>query len=80
MATNLPPKSQVGIDPFLLSAKDFQTLSKELQSSGHTAVSIPKNLVDLAWKNRPAIKLNAIEPLEYRFSGMRDCLFVSVYD
>lgn len=65
----LPPNSRIGIDPFLISAQEFQKLSAELHASGHTAVAIPINIVDAAWKNRPALKLNALEPLEFRFSG-----------
>lgn len=70
LKTHLPPSSRIGIDPFLISAVDFQSLSREVKSSGHTVVPIAANIVDLVWKKRPILKLNAIEPLEFRFSGM----------
>lgn len=70
LKTTLPPNSRVGIDPFLISASDFRYLATELQSSGHTAVPIQANIIDVAWKSRPPLKLTAIEPLDYRFSGI----------
>lgn len=70
LKTNLPANSRVGIDPFLISAKDFQNLAMELQSSGHTAVALQINIIDVAWKSRPPLRLNVIDPLEYRFSGI----------
>lgn len=72
---NLPPNSRVGIDSFLISASDYRQLSTQLQASGHTAVPMSINIVDLIWKNRPPLRLSAIEPLEFRFSG-RDSSFI----
>lgn len=66
----LPPNSRIGVDPFLMPAPEFQSLSTELHSSGHTIVPIPTNIVDLVWKHRPTLKVNAIEPHEFRFTGM----------
>lgn len=69
LVETLPPNSRVGIDPFLIKAKDFQQLSAYLDSHGHNLIAVQKNLVDVVWKDRPELKLKDLEPIEYLFSG-----------
>lgn len=67
---NLPNSSRVGIDPYLITSRDFHDLNDFLEGNGHKLVGLPKNLVDVVWKDRPAPKLNELEPIEQALAGM----------
>ncbi|XP_055315123.1 xaa-Pro aminopeptidase 1-like [Sitodiplosis mosellana] len=71
LVEKLPQNSRVGIDPFLMKAKEFQQLSAYLESHGHNLIALPTNLVDVVWKNRPELKLKELEPIGDQFSGKR---------
>lgn len=70
LLATLPPRSRVGIDPYLMDWSEFSSLSRSLESSGHKLVTIDKNIVDLAWTTRPELVLPEIVPLEFKFSGI----------
>uniref|UniRef100_A0A672JE21 X-prolyl aminopeptidase (aminopeptidase P) 2, membrane-bound n=1 Tax=Salarias fasciatus TaxID=181472 RepID=A0A672JE21_SALFA len=51
----VPPGGQIGFDPFLFSLETHGDYSLILESSNRTLRSIPVNLVDQVWKDRPSI-------------------------
>lgn len=71
LVDTLPPNSRVGIDPYLITAKEFHRLNEYLEShkNAHKLVAV-QNLVDVVWKNRPELKLKDLEPLDSTFSGI----------
>lgn len=80
LLSTLPPRSRVGIDPYLMDWSEFSSLSRSLESSGHTLVAIDKNIVDLAWTTRPELVLPEIVPLDFKFSGIYlFCIYLYKY-
>jgi len=64
----------VGVDPMLMGASAWNTLSDKLDSSGLQLVPVETNLVDLAWavdvaNPQPARPENTVFPLEMEFTG-----------
>jgi len=64
----------VGVDPMLMSATAWATLSDRLDSSGLQLVPVQTNLVDLAWamdvtSPQPDRPENTVFPLELQFTG-----------
>lgn len=70
LVQTLPKNSRIGIDPFLITGKEFSKLETYLKSKGHQLEALPKNLVDEVWKNRPELKLKELEPIGSQFSGI----------
>ena len=70
LARELPPKSQVGVDPTTLSIKRFETLSNALKADGHSLLSIGKNLVSEVWRDRPARPANTLMSVDLSFAGV----------
>lgn len=71
LISTLNPSSRVAIDPFLITAKDFEDLKQNLHANGqHTLLPLQSNLVDLVWENRPKPKLKKLETIEPTFSGI----------
>lgn len=68
--TNNDAVSRVGIDPFLIDAAQYASLSQSLASSGKTLVPISTNLVDVVWTEKPPAEFLPIEPLAVQFSGI----------
>jgi len=61
---------RVGVDPYLLQVDVWKPLSKQLESSGHSLVATPQNLVDVAWgAERPDPPSNPVFPLPLAFTG-----------
>ena len=55
----------VGVDPFLMSHKQWSSLEQELKEGGHELVAVQQNLVDLVWgAEKPARPANPITILE----------------
>lgn len=69
LVETLPSNSRVGIDPFLIRAKEFHQLDAYLETYGHKLIAVQQNLVDVVWKNRTELKLKDLEPIEHTFSG-----------
>jgi Xaa-Pro aminopeptidase len=44
-------------------------MTKELDKIGSKLVSLPKNLVDEVWTDRPARRLNPVAHLDEKYSG-----------
>ena len=64
----------VGVDPWLLGANSWSSLSDKLDSAGLQLVAVETNLVDLAWSSdpdrpQPPRPDNPVTPLELRFTG-----------
>ncbi|KAJ3748053.1 putative Xaa-Pro aminopeptidase P [Lentinula detonsa] len=76
LTTNLPASARIGIDPTLITEKDFKLLSSSKESEKpevqdtNTLVPITTNLVDVIWaSDRPPRPKNAVVPLEEEYSG-----------
>lgn len=68
---NLPPKSVVGIDPFLTSIDTGRTLRTKLTAAGHKVALVESNLVDVVWgtHGRPAKPQGRIVAQDVLFAG-----------
>jgi len=61
---------KVGVDPFLLQVDVWKPLSLQLESSGHSLIATPRNLVDVAWgPDRPDPPANPVFPLPLQYTG-----------
>lgn len=69
LAKTLPVGSKVGVDPRLFSKDQWTPLSKTLKSSGHTLVSVERNIVDVIWDEKPSRPSHVIQPLEIKYTG-----------
>ncbi|MCJ7680088.1 MAG: aminopeptidase P family protein [Candidatus Aminicenantes bacterium] len=65
----LKPGEILGIDPRVVSHTRFQELKVALEKEKLSLKSIPNNLVDAVWENRPASPHKTIRLLEEHFSG-----------
>nr|XP_040030408.1 xaa-Pro aminopeptidase 2 [Gasterosteus aculeatus aculeatus] len=57
LISEVPPGGEVGFDPFLFSLKTQEDYRLNLDSSNRTLKSVPVNLVDQVWKQRPPVLL-----------------------
>ncbi|XP_026185413.1 xaa-Pro aminopeptidase 2 [Mastacembelus armatus] len=55
LISEVPSGSEIGFDPFLFSLKTQGDYGVNLESSNRSLKSIPVNLVDQVWKDRPSI-------------------------
>ncbi|XP_077464723.1 xaa-Pro aminopeptidase 2 isoform X1 [Stigmatopora argus] len=55
LISEVPQGGQIGFDPFLFSLKTQEDYKMSLESSNRSLMSMPGNLVDRVWKDRPAI-------------------------
>lgn len=62
--------SRIGVDPFLIDAAEYASLSQRLAANGKTLVPVSKNLVDAIWIEKPSAEFHPIEPLAVQFSGI----------
>lgn len=67
--------TRVGIDPFLIDATQYTSLSQWLASSGKILVPITTNLVDVVWTEKPLAEYLPIDPLPLQFSGLYTLYF-----
>lgn len=72
LKTNVSP-GIVGVDPFLMNLADYNNLHEKMP---HSVRSVPGNLVDLIWEDRPAQPSSIIkaQPLEYAGQSVGDKL------
>ncbi|XP_022615614.1 xaa-Pro aminopeptidase 2 isoform X1 [Seriola dumerili] len=66
LISEVPPGGQIGFDPFLFSLKTQEDYQLNLESSNRSLKSIPGNLVDQVWKNRPPIPPDSLTRLPDR--------------
>ncbi|XP_028272108.1 xaa-Pro aminopeptidase 2 [Parambassis ranga] len=55
LISEVPPGGMIGFDPFLFSLKTHESYAISLESSNRSLKSIPVNLVDQVWIERPPI-------------------------
>ncbi|KAF9486246.1 Creatinase/aminopeptidase [Pholiota conissans] len=66
---NLESNTKIGIDPTLIAASDAESLTKELEPKSSALVSLPYNLVDAIWDDRPPRPANEVFYLDEKYSG-----------
>lgn len=66
LITEVPDGGSIGFDPFLFSLETQESYSINLQSSGRSLKSVPGNLVDQVWKDRPELPEDALTILPDR--------------
>ncbi|MGH0175694.1 UNVERIFIED_CONTAM: hypothetical protein FKN15_071141 [Acipenser sinensis] len=59
----IPEGQQIGVDPFLFSIDTWNKYYHPLEQAKRTLISVPKNLVDEVWTERPPPPSEAIERL-----------------
>ncbi|TNN63394.1 Xaa-Pro aminopeptidase 2 [Liparis tanakae] len=55
LISEVPPGGEIGFDSFLFSLKTQEDYNLHLDSSNRSIKSIPDNLVDKVWKDRPPV-------------------------
>ena len=68
-ARELRPGQALGIDPRLISHRDFQALKTRLEDKGLKLKAVGPNLVDAVWIDRPASPKGRAEVHALRYSG-----------
>ncbi|XP_076005188.1 xaa-Pro aminopeptidase 2 [Genypterus blacodes] len=66
LISEVPPGGVIGFDPFLFSLKSQEDFSISLTSSNRSLKSIPDNLVDPVWTDRPPIPADNLTRLPDR--------------
>ncbi|KAF9584854.1 hypothetical protein BGW38_004922 [Lunasporangiospora selenospora] len=66
---NLPAGSRIGIDPLVFTGTDAYKLEADLAKVGSTLVPVAKNLVDLAWEDRPPRPASKLLTLTAKTTG-----------
>ncbi|THV07177.1 Creatinase/aminopeptidase [Dendrothele bispora CBS 962.96] len=70
LINHLGPSSRIGIDATLIGAENSSNLSKNLEKTKSSLVSLSTNLVDIVWgSSRPARPKNPIFHLDEKYSG-----------
>ncbi|XP_041111843.1 xaa-Pro aminopeptidase 2 isoform X2 [Polyodon spathula] len=59
----IPEGEQIGVDPFLFSIDTWNSYYHPLEQAKRTLISVPENLVDRVWTDRPHPPSEAIERL-----------------
>ncbi|KAF8647224.1 hypothetical protein AX16_006843 [Volvariella volvacea WC 439] len=62
-------KVKIGVDPKTLSISDAETITKEIKPKGSELISLPTNLVDQVWTDKPARPTNPVFHLDVKYSG-----------
>ncbi|XP_030595469.1 xaa-Pro aminopeptidase 2 [Archocentrus centrarchus] len=60
LISEVPPGGEIGFDPFLFSLKTQENYNINLESSDRGLKSIPVNLVDKVWKERPPVQSDGL--------------------
>ncbi|XP_029466206.1 xaa-Pro aminopeptidase 1 [Rhinatrema bivittatum] len=66
----LPEGSKVGVDPCIMAADQWKTISKVLKSSGHCLVPVEQNLIDVVWRDRPQRPCKPLMTLSVSYTGV----------
>lgn len=69
LAEELGKGKVLGVDPQLLTHRDFEDLRSYLKTNGIRIKGVLKNLVDIVWTNRPDPSENKIRTYPLRYSG-----------
>jgi len=68
-ASNLKSEEALGLDPQLITHRDYANLEKALARKSIKLKTIPSNLVDAIWEGRPAAPGGTVTPLAKRYAG-----------
>uniref|UniRef100_A0A8C5HEY7 Xaa-Pro aminopeptidase 1 n=1 Tax=Gouania willdenowi TaxID=441366 RepID=A0A8C5HEY7_GOUWI len=66
----LPENSRVGVDPWIIAADQWKTMSKALSSAGHSLVALQDNLIDVVWIDRPERPSKQLRTLGLEYTGI----------
>ncbi|XP_056898899.1 xaa-Pro aminopeptidase 2 [Takifugu flavidus] len=66
LISEVPAGAEIGFDPFLFSLETYENYDINLGSSNHSLTSVPVNLVDQVWTDRPPILADGIISLPDR--------------
>ncbi|XP_075907440.1 xaa-Pro aminopeptidase 1 isoform X2 [Nelusetta ayraudi] len=66
----LPENSRVGVDPWIIAADQWKTMSKALQGAGHLLVALQDNLIDAIWTERPQRPSTPLRVLGLEYTGV----------
>uniref|UniRef100_A0A182PNQ4 Xaa-Pro aminopeptidase n=1 Tax=Anopheles epiroticus TaxID=199890 RepID=A0A182PNQ4_9DIPT len=69
LAKALQPGARVGVDANLITAAAWTPLQSSLKTAGCTLLPVTPNLIDLLWKEQPAVPHNPLLPLATTFTG-----------
>ena len=69
LARELAPGEVVGLDPQLITHRDFARLEQDLEWRGIQVLAIDENLVDAVWEGRPAPPSGEIRIQEEKYAG-----------
>lgn len=69
IAKELSSRQALGLDPKLITHRDFAKLEKELERRGIVLKAIEKNLIDAIWSQRPAPPAGEISIHEKKHAG-----------
>ena len=68
-ARNLKPGDSVGLDPQLISHRDYTKLKKDLAVKSVRLRPVAANLVDVIWRDRPAAPAGPVIVLDEKYAG-----------
>ena len=68
-ARNLKPGDSLGLDPQLISHRDYTKLKKDLAAKSVRLRPVAANLVDVIWRGRPAAPAGPVIVLEEKYAG-----------
>lgn len=66
LISEVPPGGEIGFDPFLFSLKTQESYNTNLDSSNRSLKSLPANLVDQVWTDRPPVSPESLNILPER--------------
>jgi Xaa-Pro aminopeptidase len=68
-ARNLKPGDSLGLDPQLISHRDYTKLKKDLAAKSVRLRPVAANLVDVIWRDRPAAPVGPVIVLKEKYAG-----------
>ncbi|XP_050084024.1 xaa-Pro aminopeptidase ApepP [Anopheles aquasalis] len=69
LAKILKPGSRVGVDANLITTAAWNPLQTSLKTAGCSLLAVEPNLIDLLWREQPAVPHNPLLPLGTTFVG-----------
>ncbi|XP_035773576.1 xaa-Pro aminopeptidase ApepP-like [Anopheles albimanus] len=69
LAKILKPGSRVGVDANLITTAAWNPLQTSLKTAGCSLLAVEPNLIDLLWREQPAVPHNPLLPLSTTFAG-----------
>lgn len=66
----LPEGSKVGVDPFIIPADQWKSMSNALKNAGHCLIPVLGNLIDAIWTDRPQRTCFSLLTLDLKYTGL----------